>query len=138
MYYILYFVIYNILHFQTFKMDDYDDQSVPGFATRDDIKRVADEQFTAAVKEHEQTRNYVDINIKGKMFFLKCYIEIWVAHMFQVLEMMLKRAWKNFKKGSPGETGFFENSFAHKTVINSIAPIFFLCCSNQEAFLDPF
>ena len=78
MYYILYFVIYNILHFQTLKMDDdYHDQSVPRFARVDDVKRVADEQYAAAVKQHEQTRSYVDISIKGKMFFfLKCYIEI--------------------------------------------------------------
>ena len=99
MYYILYFVIYNILPFQTLKMDDdYHDQSVPRFARVDDVKRVADEQYAAAEKQHEQTRSYVDISIKGKMFFfLKCYIEIWVAHMFQVLEMMLK----NFEKRVP-------------------------------------
>ena len=99
MYYILYFVIYNILPFQTLKMDDdHHDQSVPRFARVDDVKRVADEQYAAAEKQHEQTRSYVDISIKGKMFFfLKCYIEIWVAHMFQVLEMMLK----NFEKRVP-------------------------------------
>ena len=70
MYYILYFVIYNILPFQTLKMDDdHHDQSVPRFARVDDVKRVADEQYVAAEKQHEQTRSYVDISIKGKMFF---------------------------------------------------------------------